>query len=193
MPPVALRNCGWLRDGMRRTQPQTWLQAVRDCVKGRVLGFSASTSQVPVRSSAACLRLHYRNRAFKTILPVELPDAIAMSLVISDTTPLNYLILIGDIDVLPRLFGKLLVPPAVIHEMRHPKAPAAVALWTASLPAWIEVKAPHTDLHLGLGAGEDEAISLAVELRDAAILMDDRKARAESASRSPRRCGRVTG
>ena len=35
-----------------------------------------------------------------------------MSLVVSDTTPLNYLILIGHIDVLPRLFGKLLVPPA---------------------------------------------------------------------------------
>ena len=61
--------------------------------------------------------------------------------------------------------------------MRHPKAPEAVAVWTAALPSWIEIKAPHTDLHLGLGAGEDEAISLAVELRDAALLMDDRKAR----------------
>ena len=106
-----------------------------------------------------------------------------MSLVVSDTTPLNYLILIGHIDVLPRLFGKLLVPPAVIREMRHPKAPAAVARCTASLPAWIEVKAPHTDLHLGLGAGEEEAISLAVELRDAALLMDDRKARAAAEGR----------
>ena len=100
-----------------------------------------------------------------------------MSLVVSDTTPLNYLILIGHVDVLPRLFGKLLVPPAVIHEMRHPKAPAAVAVWAANLPEWIEVKAPHTDLQLGVGAGEDEAISLAVELGDAAILMDDKKAR----------------
>ena len=100
-----------------------------------------------------------------------------MSLVVSDTTPLNYLILIGHFDVLPRLFGKLLVPPAVIHEMRNPKAPAGVAAWAGSLPAWIEVKAPHTDLHLGVGAGEDEAISLAVELGDAAILIDDRKAR----------------
>ena len=80
-----------------------------------------------------------------------------MSLVVSDTTPLNYLILIGHVDVLPRLFGKLLVPPTVIHEMRHPKAPAAVARWAARLPAWIEVKAPQTDLHLGRGAGaEDE-------------------------------------
>lgn len=105
-----------------------------------------------------------------------------MSLVVSDTTPLNYLILIGNIEVLPRLFGRLLVPPAVIYEMRHPKAPPAVAAWAASLPAWIEIKAPRTDLHLGVGVGEDEAISLAVELGNAAILIDDRKARVAAES-----------
>ena len=43
-----------------------------------------------------------------------------MSLVVSDTTPFNYLILIGHIDVLPRLFGKLLVPPAVIRARKRP-------------------------------------------------------------------------
>jgi predicted nucleic acid-binding protein len=101
-----------------------------------------------------------------------------VSLVVSDTTPLNYLILIGHVDVLPSLFGKVLVPPAVIEEMKHPKTPATVAAWIANLPAWIEVRSPNTDLDLGIGAGEDEAISLAVELGDAAILIDDKKARA---------------
>ena len=106
-----------------------------------------------------------------------------MTLVVSDTTPLNYLVLIGQIDVLPRLFGKLLVPPAVIREMQHPKAPSAVSAWAANLPSWIEVKAPLTDLHLGIGAGEDEAISLAVELGDATLLMDDVRARNAARSR----------
>ena len=115
-----------------------------------------------------------------------------MSLVISDTTPLNYLILIGHIDVLPGLFGKLLVPPAVIHEMQHSKAPAAVSAWANDLPSWIEVKAPHTDLHLGIGAGEDEAISLAVELGDASLLMDDLKAKAAAKSRGLRTIGTIT-
>jgi predicted nucleic acid-binding protein len=105
-----------------------------------------------------------------------------VSWVVSDTTPLNYLILIGHVDVLPNLFGKLLIPPAVIREMRHPKAPAAVAVWTSRLPAWIEVKAPQIDLRLGIGAGEDEAISLAVEL-GAALLLDDKKARAAAEGR----------
>ncbi len=107
-----------------------------------------------------------------------------MSLVVSDTTPLNYLILIGHIDVLPRLFGKLLVPPAVIHEMQHPKAPSAVSTWARKLPTWIEVKAPLTGISTsGIGAGEDEAISLAVELGDATLLVDDVRARTVAKSR----------
>jgi predicted nucleic acid-binding protein len=104
-------------------------------------------------------------------------------LVVSDTTPLNYLILIGHVEVLQSLFGKLLVPPAVIHEMRHPKAPAGVAAWASALPSWIDVKAPQRELCLGIGAGEDQAISLAVELGNAAVLLDDKKARAAAESR----------
>jgi len=99
-----------------------------------------------------------------------------VSVVVSDTTPLNYLILIGNIDVLPRIFGKVLVPPAVIRELSHPKTPPIVAKWARSLPEWIEVRAPRSDLHLGIGPGEDEAIALAIELNHSAILVDDRKA-----------------
>jgi len=105
-----------------------------------------------------------------------------VSVVVSDTTPLNYLILIGNIDVLPRLFGKVLIPPAVLRELSHPKTPAAVAAWTRTLPEWVEVQAPRTDLHLGLDAGENEAISLAVEL-GLAILMDEHAGRSVAEQR----------
>lgn len=93
-----------------------------------------------------------------------------MSFVVSDTTPLNYLILIGRIEVLPQLFGKLLVPPAVAH-------------WADNLPEWVEVKAPAASLSLGIGLGESQAISLALELGDAAVLIDDKKARAIAENR----------
>jgi predicted nucleic acid-binding protein len=44
-------------------------------------------------------------------------------------------------------------------------------------PAWLEVIAPHDiDRTLQLGAGELEAISLALELRADAVLIDERKA-----------------
>ena len=105
-----------------------------------------------------------------------------MSVVVSDTTPLNYLILIGNLDVLPSLFSKVLVTPAVIRELGHPKTPPPVSAWARNLPQWVEVKTPQTDLRLGIGAGEDEAISLAVEL-GVAILLDDRRAGAAAKSR----------
>lgn len=101
-----------------------------------------------------------------------------MSIVISDTTPLHYLILIGNVDVLPRLFNKVLAPPAVIEELKHPNAPHPVAAWASHLPEWVEVRTPCTDLQLHIGTGEDQAISLAVELGNVPILMDDRRARA---------------
>jgi predicted nucleic acid-binding protein len=100
-----------------------------------------------------------------------------MSLVVSDTTPLNYLILIGAVEVLPKLFRKILIPPAVITEMRHPKAPASVATWAAHPPDWIEIRSARHSLWLELGAGESEAISLVSELTGAALLVDDKKAR----------------
>lgn len=106
-----------------------------------------------------------------------------MSLVVSDTTPLNYLILIGKIDVLPSLFGSLIVPPAVISEMRHPKAPSAVAAWASSPPQWLKIQEPRHNLNLALGPGEKEAIAVAEELGIRAILVDDKKARIEAKKR----------
>jgi predicted nucleic acid-binding protein len=106
-----------------------------------------------------------------------------VSLVVCDTTPLNYLILIEKIDVLPSLFGSLITPPAVIAEMRHPKAPAAVARWAGSPPRWLKIQAPRHDLNLALGPGETEAMALAEELSIRAILIDDKKARIEAQKR----------
>jgi predicted nucleic acid-binding protein len=33
-----------------------------------------------------------------------------MTVVVADTSPLNYLILIGEIDVLPQLYGGIVAP-----------------------------------------------------------------------------------
>jgi len=39
-----------------------------------------------------------------------------MSAVVSDTSPINYLIRLGEIELLPLLFGEVLIPPAVLQE-----------------------------------------------------------------------------
>jgi len=59
-------------------------------------------------------------------------------LVIADTGPINYLILIGHIELLPVLFEKVTLPAAVQSELTSHKAPDAVRNWTANPPAWLE-------------------------------------------------------
>ncbi len=40
-------------------------------------------------------------------------------IIVSDTSPLNYLILINYEDVLPTLFGQIIIPLAVLNELQH--------------------------------------------------------------------------
>ncbi|HOW73928.1 MAG TPA: DUF3368 domain-containing protein [Phycisphaerae bacterium] len=99
-------------------------------------------------------------------------------IVISDTTPINYLVLIGQIDLLPRLFGRVLVPPAVLDELQSHGSPEALQAWSIAIPTWLEVRTPsYIDATIRLGRGEVEAISLARELRANEVLIDDLKAR----------------
>jgi predicted nucleic acid-binding protein len=100
-----------------------------------------------------------------------------VQLVIADTGPINYLILIGHIDILPALFQKVILPTVVRDELKHQKAPAVVQQWISNPPAWAEVyPTPHAhDPSMEkLDAGEEDAIALAVELHADLILMDDR-------------------
>jgi predicted nucleic acid-binding protein len=88
-------------------------------------------------------------------------------IVVADTTPLNYLILIGAIYVLPRLYGRVVIPLAVHEELTHSGAPASVRAWIAQPPDWLEILSPVpvTDIALAkLDVGEREAIALAEQL-----------------------------
>jgi predicted nucleic acid-binding protein len=102
--------------------------------------------------------------------------------VIADTSPLNYLILIETVDVLPKLYQRLLIPDVVLRELQHSDTPRAVADWAARLPSWIEI-AHSTELAIDsrlaeLDAGESVAIALAEAHRpNALLLMDDFKGR----------------
>src|SRR5260370_26397091 len=95
--------------------------------------------------------------------------------VISDSSPLNYLILIGHADLLQKLFGQVLIPPAVNNELQRPGTPCAVRDWMAQSPAWLKTYQaaifPDTSLNL-LDPGESEAIALAATLRSDALLID---------------------
>ena len=82
-------------------------------------------------------------------------------IVVADTTPLNYLILIGEIELLSGLYESILIPREVHQELQHIKSPPPVSAWAACLPAWCEVRDVITvpDAALcELDAGERDAI-----------------------------------
>jgi predicted nucleic acid-binding protein len=58
---------------------------------------------------------------------------------IADTGPIDYLVLIGNIDLLPVLFEKVILPSAVQAELTDPDAPPSVRNWIADPPAWLDV------------------------------------------------------
>ena len=101
-----------------------------------------------------------------------------MSVVVSDTSPLHYLILCGAENILPKLFRQVVIPPTVFRELQQPNTPPPVREWAAALPAWVSVQSPKTiNLTLDVDAGELEAICLAQEIHADAVLMDDRAGR----------------
>ena len=105
-------------------------------------------------------------------------------IIVSNTTPLHYLILLEASELLPQLFGQVIVPDAVIAELQHASAPDKVRQWLTNIPAWLEIRSPVAlDPTLNFGSGENAAISLAQELHADGILLDDRKARLEAMRR----------
>jgi predicted nucleic acid-binding protein len=107
--------------------------------------------------------------------------------VVSNTSPLRYLVAAGQAELLARLFGTIYIPPAVEREIRDPHAPPSVQDWIAQRPPWLQVRhvltAPAGELTGQLDPGEAEAIQLAQELRADALIMDERRGRQMAAER----------
>ena len=95
-----------------------------------------------------------------------------MTAVVADASPLIAFQQIGQLPLLQALFTTLLIPPAVTKEIA-PGVPSQPWIIERSLTQ------PIAPLVQGarLGAGETEAISLALELHADHLLVDDKAAR----------------
>lgn len=95
--------------------------------------------------------------------------------VVSDTSPIHYLVLIGEDRVLPALFGTLLIPAEVIRELAHSRLPGAVRAWATTVPSWITaVERASSIADPKLGPGESAAIGMAVVRVADLLLIDER-------------------
>ena len=102
-----------------------------------------------------------------------------MATVIADTSPLQYLFQVGLIELLRDLFGTVYVPVAVRDELQvgrslgfHVPDPAGQS-WMLVRPT---TRAPALE-RFELGPGEHAALSLALELGEGLVLLDDAAAR----------------
>lgn len=106
--------------------------------------------------------------------------------VVSNTSPLNYLILIERAEVLPELYGRVLIPLSVREELSAPGAPGPVRAWCETPPQWLEVSVeeipPEPDWS-HLHAGERDAIALALKAKADGLLIDERRGREEAEGR----------
>ena len=114
-------------------------------------------------------------------------------IVVADSGPLHYLILLEQIELLRRFYGQVLVPEPVASELSVAGAPAAVRDWITKPPTWVDVRAVSADVVSmiidDLDLGERAAIALAETLHADLLLIDEAAGRAEA----KRRHLRVTG
>lgn len=108
-------------------------------------------------------------------------------IVVSNTSPIHYLILIEQINLLSQLFKKIIIPEAVYRELSDKAAPPSVQSWILHSPNWLEIQAVREagdeilDL---LDPGERAAILLAQALKADLLLLDDMKARRAAKDKS---------
>lgn len=99
-------------------------------------------------------------------------------IVVSDTSPINYLVQVGEASLLKELFTEVIIPPTVLQELQASQAHRAVIATFLAVP-WLKMKTPSqplpSSLRFHLDKGESEAIALAIELKADYLIIDERK------------------
>lgn len=103
--------------------------------------------------------------------------------IVSNTSPLLNLAIIGHISLLQQQFGEIWIPQAVAQELRAEEdLPGSQAVREAMAAGWLHVeeaqdRALVKSLQRGLDRGEAEAITLALQVKAERVLLDERDGR----------------
>jgi len=114
------------------------------------------------------------------------------SIIVADSSPLISLAIIEQLELLPQLYRRILIPPKVWDEVTIQGAglPGAQAV---SQVRWLEIQVPEASilepLSILVDRGEAEAIALARSIPDSMVLLDDAQARRVAERLGVRRIG----
>ena len=70
-------------------------------------------------------------------------------IVVADSGPLHYLILLEHIELLRRFYCQVLVPEPVASELSAAGAPTVVRDWITKPPTWLDVRPVQTERPCG--------------------------------------------
>ena len=105
-------------------------------------------------------------------------------IVVADSSPLVALVNIHQAEILPQLFGSVLIPSEVLAELSNSRHPEIVRAFAAHPPAWLDIRVPKMVEEIpGLHLGEQAALSLAAEVKADLLLMDEKEGRKIAAER----------
>jgi uncharacterized protein len=103
-----------------------------------------------------------------------------MSEVITDTSPIQYLCQIAQLELLPTLYGQIRMPQAVADELAQGLV-QGISLPDPTSLSWITLCPVPSSILIpdlpNLGAGEREALSLAIAIPASLVILDDALAR----------------
>jgi len=115
-------------------------------------------------------------------------------LVITNTSPLFYLHRLGQLELLHKLYGRILVPEAVVEELKAGGDQGEDVPDIADYD-WVEVcsvRVPEVvSLIMDLGPGEAQVLAMALENPGSLAIIDDRLARELARARDIRITGTV--
>ena len=103
--------------------------------------------------------------------------------VVSNTSPIMNLAIIGELSLLRDQFGEVLIPGAVLEELRvEENLPGSQSVRDALKAGWIRIETVKLDplvraMERDLDKGEAEAIALAMQVNADWVLMDERDGR----------------
>ena len=105
--------------------------------------------------------------------------------VVSNTSPLSNLAIIGQLGLVREQLGNLLIPPTVQAELlRNPHPNACSALRSALQEGWVRVMplagVVPAIITARLDLGEAEALALALETKASLVLLDESAARLQA-------------